>query len=209
MFTGLIEKTGRLKAKKLIKNMYEITIDIDLIWDDIVLGESIAVDGVCLTVTKFTKNSFSADISLPTLKDTTFEIMKLGNKVNLERSLKIGDRLGGHLVQGHVDGVGRVISSFIEKNNLILKISAEKRLNELICLKSSIAVNGVSLTVQEKCSDSFGLVIIPHSAKITNLPILKTGVTVNIEIDVLAKYVKNFLNDNKDKDLKSKILNFL
>ncbi|MCF7790892.1 MAG: riboflavin synthase [Victivallales bacterium] len=209
MFTGLIEKQGVLRSKIFKKNMYEITFTVKQNWQDLEIGESIAVDGVCLTAKKFDADSFVADISLPTLKDTTLSKLKNGSKVNLERSLKVGGRLGGHIVQGHVDGTGRILSVRTHDNNITVKIAPNRKLLELIILKASIAVNGVSLTVQDKQADSFSVVIIPHSAENTNLPALKTGDSVNIEIDVLAKYVKHFLNSGRQENsLKSLVQAF-
>jgi riboflavin synthase len=198
MFTGLIEKQGILKRKITQKNMYKLTFYVDKMWKDLELGESIAVNGVCLTVTEFTSSSFTTDISLPTLRDSSMYYLNNGMEVNLERSLQLGDRLGGHIVQGHVDGVGKVISSTKKDTNLIIKIAVDYKLHKLIARKASIAVDGVSLTVQDVASDSFTIVIIPHSVKCTNLLQLKIGDKVNIEIDVLAKYVEHFLGSQKE-----------
>ena len=194
MFTGLIEKKGRIKARTIKNNMCRITFDVDGLWNDLVLGESIAVNGVCLTVADFTANSFSADISLPTMKDTTLAGYSLRRELNFERSMKLGGRLGGHIVQGHVDGVGKIISFTKRNDNLIIKISTEYKLHKLIAPKASITVDGVSLTIQDLESRCFTIVIIPHSAEHTNLHMLRVGEKVNIEIDVLAKYVKHFLS---------------
>jgi riboflavin synthase len=192
MFTGLIEKQGILKSKIAKKNMYKLSFQIHGIWNNLVLGESIAVNGVCLTVTEITHDSFSADISLPTLRDSTMNNLNVGESLNLERSLQVGERLGGHIVQGHVDGTGKIISCTKKDDNLIIKVSVEHKLHKLIAPKASIAVNGVSLTIQDLSSNSFTIVIIPHSARNTNLQLLKGGCKVNIEIDVLAKYVHHF-----------------
>jgi riboflavin synthase len=196
MYTGLIEKQGTLKSRIPKKNMYRITINVDDIWNDLTLGESIAVNGVCVTVTEFTANSFSADISMITLRDTTMKDLKPGTNVNLERCIQVGERFGGHIVQGHVDGTGKIISCINRDDNLIIRISVEYKMHKLITPKASIAVDGVSLTVQDLDSNTFTIVIIPHSAKNTNLQLLKTGCKVNIEIDVLAKYVYHFASKN-------------
>ena len=192
MFTGLIEKQGILKSKVAKRNMSLLTFRVNEIWNDLVLGESIAVNGVCLTVIEILSDSFSADISLPTLRDSTMKNLKVGECINLERSLQVGERLGGHIVQGHVDGIGKIISCVKKDDNIILMISVEHKLHKLIAPKASITVDGISLTVQDLSSSSFTIVIIPHSAKNTNLQLMKVGKQVNIEIDVLAKYVYHF-----------------
>ena len=193
--------------------MYKLTFEVDDNWKDLTLGESIAVNGVCLTVTEFSNTTFSADVSIPTLKDSTLGSLSINREVNLERSLKLSDRLGGHIVQGHVDGTGRVISVVKKDDNLIIKIHVEKMIHELVALKASIAVDGVSLTVQDVGIDDFKIVIIPHSCEKTILEKLRVGDAVNIEADLFAKYAKHFLkqdvSDKSDKDLKAKLSNFL
>lgn len=209
MFTGIIENRGTLKNKVASRNMYKLIFDLENTWDDITLGESIAVNGVCLTVTEFSNRSFSADVSIPTLQDTTLSKLSINSIVNLERSLRLGDRFGGHIVQGHVDGVGRVVSSIKKDDNLIIKITAGRKLLDLIILKASIAIDGVSLTVQGVDLNDFTLVIIPHSAKKTTLEKLRIGSEINIEVDMFAKYSKYFLTQynetDKDIDLRKKI----
>ena len=121
MYTGLIEKQGILKNRRHKRNMHKITVYVEDIWGDLTLGESIAINGICVTITEFSADSFSADISIATLQDTTLKNLKLGTSVNLERCVQLGGRLGGHFVQGHVDNVGKVISITKKGDNLIIK----------------------------------------------------------------------------------------
>ena len=183
---------GGLKSRVFREDICKTTIAVPDIWKDLALGESIAVNGVCLTVTGFTTDSFFADISIITLQDTTIKSLKIGANLNLERCMKVGERFGGHIVQGHVDGVGKIISTIKKGANLLIKISTEQKLQKLIANKASIAIDGVSLTVQQLGHRSFTVLIVPHSAKNTDLSSLRVGDIVNIEIDVLAKYVHHF-----------------
>lgn len=194
MFTGLIEKTGKLTARRNKgSDMAVVTLSVSDMWQDVVLGESIAVNGVCLTVTQIGKESFNADVSLPTLEATTLGRLAIGAPVNLERALRVGDRLGGHMVQGHVDGVGTIQKITVETNNVFLTVAAPYEILSKLILKGSIAIDGISLTIQALEERSFTAVIIPHTFKHTNLSFAKTYDCVNLEGDIISKYVERHL----------------
>ena len=189
MFTGIVEEVGivsgiegsllRLRARRVLDGMR--------------LGESIAVDGVCLTVVSQDEGEFCVELSPETLRRTTFGDLAAGRGVNLERPLAVGDRLGGHIVQGHVDATGRVVSCKPEGDFLILRVSCPKRLMPYVVEKGFIAVDGISLTVVQKSAASFTVSLIPFTLAGTALKDKVTGGRVNLEIDVLAKYVESLL----------------
>jgi len=190
MFTGIIEKVGKLKYKKTKAGMHELGFSVESLWPDITVGESIAINGVCLTITKKTYDTFFTDVSGPTLKSTNLGKLTIGSSVNLERALKVGDRLGGHFVQGHVDGVGSIRDMSKKNDNIFLYISARKDIMNHLIDKGSIAVNGVSLTIQELYDDSFSVVIIPYTWKYTTFANVRVHDTMNIEVDLIGKYVQ-------------------
>ncbi len=194
MFTGIIESLGTVK--KISKT--QITINAKL--DDIKIGDSICVSGVCLTVSTLyplpsTLYLLTFDISEETFKKTNLGELKIGSIVNLERALKSDGRLGGHFVTGHIDAVGKIISQF--PNFQIWKFGNPENLSKYIVEKGSVAVDGISLTVVEKKTNSFSVAIIPHTLKNTTLGIKKVGDTVNIETDILAKYILQQKEKNK------------
>ncbi len=192
MFTGLIQSVGtiHLHGKGVLIESHSSFLPL-------VLGESISVDGVCLTVSGLRDNSFFADISEETLKRTTLgEKSKKQGFVNLEKALRLSDRLGGHLVSGHVDGVGKVVNLKSLSNSWDLEIAWEESIfSKYICDKASIAINGVSLTVSEKKQkgDVFKIAVIPHTWSNTSLQYLKEGEIVNLEADLMAKYAESLL----------------
>lgn len=201
MFTGLIEEIGKIKTIKSIPGGKQITIAAEKIMDDLKIDDSVCCSGVCLTVTGFTKNSFTVDAVGATLTKSTFASIHEQEWINLERSVRLNDRLGGHLVQGHVNGVGSI--GDIEKpgDNYMLKISVPSSLSKYIVDEGSIAIDGISLTIAKIEESIITLSIIPHTWANTNLNIKKTGDKVNIETDVIAKYVeKLFYYNNKNKD---------
>lgn len=206
MFTGIIEKVGVVERYETRGSMHRLTIQCDTLWDDIVIGESIAVNGVCLTVVSCEGNSFSVDVSLPTIQDTNFKILKQGKNVNLERALPVNGRLGGHIVQGHVDGVGTIIKYDKKNENLYLHIKASIHIIRRLIHKGSVAIDGVSLTIQELFNESFTLVIIPHSVGQTIISSYAVSDMVNIEIDVLSKYVERYLDNQAHKALSEEYL---
>ncbi len=198
MFTGIIEKMGTVVEKSLNR----ITIETE--WKDLKVGESISVNGVCLTVAQsqnFTPSgSFTADLSPETLNSTTLGSLKIGGKVNLERALKLGERLGGHLISGHVDGLGKVKTIIREKGGKLFQITTSPEILKYIVSKGSIGVDGISLTVVQVIdSRGFSVSIIPHTEKVTTFGLLKVNDSVNIEVDMLAKYVENLINKKNEK----------
>lgn len=195
MFTGIIEEIGIVKEfSKSGKNAL-IVVECKKILEEVKIGDSIAIDGVCQTVVKFDKNSFSVQVSSETLNVTTFLRLKSGDKVNLERALTLSTRLGGHIVSGHVDGLGKIKSSRTVGSEFYnLKIEIEKELTKYIVKKGSITINGISLTVADITSNEVSIAVIPQTFENTNLKSLKSGDYVNIEVDILAKYVEKLLS---------------
>lgn len=187
MFTGIIEETGALKSF----DGGRIEISCAKILSDIKIGDSICTSGICLTVTGFGENFFTADVMPETVRRTSLET---GGVVNLERALKVGDRLGGHIVSGHIDGVGKILSIRADGNAVFINVSAENNLLRQIASKGSVALDGISLTVVDATADSFSVSMIPHTRAVTNFKTKRVGSLVNIETDVLAKYVERLLN---------------
>ena len=190
MFTGIIEETGTL-----IKiGGGNITIECRKILEDMKIGDSISTNGICLTVTKFDNKSFSADVMPETIRRTSLENLKSGDVINLERALRLCDRLGGHIISGHIDGVGTIKSMKPEGNAIIVTIKTEKDLLRYIAAKGSIALDGMSLTVVNANDIDFSVSLIPHTRDVTNFKYKKIGSPVNIEIDVLARYIERLMN---------------
>lgn len=201
MFTGIIEEVGRLRSL----DGGRIEIACEKILEDIKIGDSIATNGVCLTVVDFGENFFAADVMPETLRRITLA----DKNFNLERALKLGDRLGGHIVSGHIDGVGKILSIRPEGNALLIDVAAESSLLKQIAAKGSVALDGISLTVVAAGAENFSVSLIPHTREVTNFKFKRVGSLVNIETDILAKYVdrvmtfkpspvidKNFLMEN-------------
>ena len=195
MFTGIIQAQGNIKEIRSSNNGAVFALNsnsLDL--SDVSIGDSIAVNGVCLTVTQLDNNSFSADVSQETLNCTTFSQLKKGQNINLEKSLRLDQGIDGHLVSGHVDGVGKVASITIEGESTRMKIQVDDNLVKYIAKKSSICINGVSLTVNEIDGNVFSVNIIPHTFSVTTLDELKVNSQVNIEIDIIARHIEQLLN---------------
>ncbi len=207
MFTGIVEEIGIVKSLEFKANGAKIVIGCQKVIEDVKIGDSIAIDGVCQTVIAFNSSEFSAEISDETLKVTTLGNLKSGNTVNLERALTLSSRLGGHIVSGHVDCMGKFIN--IEKlsdfYNLQFEISEEQE--KYVVYKGSITINGVSLTVANIEDNIVSVAIIPHTYNNTSLKDLKLGQDVNIETDILGKYVEKFLSAKDNK--KGISMNFL
>lgn len=186
MFTGIVEEIGKIKSfdgKKLV-------VECKKVLENTQLGDSIAIDGCCQTVVNITSNTFSADVSTETLRIT--KGFKAGELVNLERALTPQTRMGGHIVQGHIDGVAKYLGD--------MRFEVSKELDKYIVYKGSITVNGISLTVSKNEGNTFCIAIIPHTLENTNLKTLKTGDLVNIETDIVGRYVEKFLS-TKDNNL--------
>ncbi len=192
MFTGIVTALGTVRAVTALGAGSDMRLTIEAPWPDaasIPIGASIGCSGCCLTAVEVGPDWFAADASAETLSRTTLGRWRPGTRVNLERSLCLGDELGGHLVSGHVDGVGEVLSSTAEHGSTRWTFRVPPALARFIAVKGSIAVNGVSLTVNEVSDDTFGVNIIPHTASVTSFGSLRPGDAVNLEIDMLARYV--------------------
>lgn len=193
MFTGIIEELGTVTHIKTVKDSQELKINCNKILSDISLGDSIAINGVCLTVTTFDDKCFCVDVMPETYKSTSLSRLKTNVKVNLERALAVGGRLGGHFVSGHVDGVGEITSITKNNNAWNYGIRLDKELLKYCLLKGSIAVDGTSLTIFEIGDDFVGISLIPHTVTNSILGQKKVGDIVNIECDMLGKYAINLL----------------
>ncbi len=189
MFTGIVEEVGRIMQVEPSK----LTIDASLVTDGLNLGDSVCINGACLTVVSFAGQAFSVELSPETLRRTALGGLRAGGVVNLERALSADGRLGGHIVQGHADGTGRVTSLRPEEDCVIVRVRAPKRLMPYIVEKGFIAIDGISLTVVKKGSSSFTLSVIPYTLRNTNLEAIQVGDRVNLEVDILAKYVESLL----------------
>ena len=189
MFTGIVEEVGVVSS--LEGSL--LCLRAETVLEGMRLGDSIALDGVCLTVVRLDEGGFCIELSPETLRRTTFGGLKAGDPVNLERPLAVSDRLGGHIVQGHVDATGRVVSCKPEGDCFILRLSCPKRLMPYVVEKGFIAVDGVSLTVVKKSATTFTVSIIPYTLANTVLKDKITGGRVNLETDVVAKYVESLL----------------
>ncbi len=189
MFTGIVEEVGAVTQI----NERGMTVQGSTVMGDLKLGDSVSVNGACLTVVSQTAKEFSVDLSPETMRRTSLGDLNAGSRVNLERALAVGDRLGGHIVQGHVDGTGRVMSTRVDGDSIIFRIRAPKRLMPYVVEKGFIAVDGISLTVVKRGASSFTLAVIPYTLHNTNLELLLIGDRVNLEADILAKYVENLL----------------
>ena len=195
MFTGIVEELG--KIQNIASN--RLAVECGTVLEGTKLGDSIAVNGVCLTVTGLSSNSFTADVSYETLRVTSLNELKSGSSVNLERAMPANGRFGGHIVSGHIDGLGKIIN--IQKNNEFydIKIELEDKEAKYAVKKGSITIDGISLTIAEISKNIISLAIIPHTFENTNLKTLKIGNFVNIETDIMAKYVEKFLSSSDNK----------
>ena len=193
MFTGIIEEIGIIQ--KIIKGEKSsvISIKASKILEETIPGDSICVNGVCLTVTKMTKDTFEADVMAETLRKSNIGKLSIGSKVNLERALKLEGRFGGHIVSGHIDGVGEIISLIKEDNATWVTVKTSKDILKYIVMKGSIAIDGISLTVAYIDNEVFKVSIIPHTGGETTLLHKKNGETVNLECDVIGKYIEKFM----------------
>lgn len=191
MFTGLVQAIGKIRGKR--PGDGGVVFEIGCPFDALVLGESIATDGTCLTVTRDIGGGFEAHASTETLAKTTIGRLEIGDEVHLERALQASDRLGGHLVSGHVDGVGALASKKPDGENLILTFRVPETLAPFIAPKGSITIDGVSLTVNGVRGTEFDVMIVPFTQKETKLGRIPTGGEVNLEVDILAKYVARLL----------------
>lgn len=195
MFTGIIESKGIISSLETRSGDVRLTIDTQsLPMDDVKLGDSIAVSGICLTVVDLGKQSFSADVSRETLETTRLSKLKVGDAVNLEKALQLQDRLGGHLVSGHVDGLGQLLQTQSDARSVRMRFALPKELARYVAPKGSITVDGISLTVNTVTADWFEVNIVPHTLSRTTLINLSTGDSVNLEVDVIARYLERLIS---------------
>lgn len=210
MFTGIIEEVGEVYSINKGTKSCSLTIKAKKIMQDIKLGDSICTNGVCLTVTSFNNNYFTLDVTPETIFRTNLNKLSVGDFVNLERALSLTSRLGGHIVLGHVDGVGVIESIKREENGLFIEIKAPSNILKYTVEKGSIAIDGISLTISSLSEHSFTVCVIPHTKEETTLIYKKVGHSVNLECDIMGKYIEKFLlkEDREQKDSKVD-LNFL
>jgi riboflavin synthase len=194
MFTGIVETEGIITRVEREAGGAKLQIYAPDFGRDMGLGDSIAVDGVCLTVSQFQRGAFVADVSEETLGRTTLGNLRQGVKVNLERALRLSDRLGGHIVTGHVDGLGRLLLRHNAGNSTIYQFQIPPALMEYVVAKGSIAIDGISLTVAQIRGESIAASVVPHTEATTTLKDKAIGTPVNIEVDMMAKYVKRFVD---------------
>jgi riboflavin synthase len=192
VFTGIIEELGVIQELRIAAEGAKIALAAKQILAGLKIGDSVSVNGVCLTATQVYSTSFLCDVSAETLRLSSFKLSKPGAKVNLERSLMVGDRLGGHFVLGHVDGIGTLVSKTASGEGFVLTFSYPEELSRYLVYKGSIAINGISLTIAALEKSVFSVAVIPHTFEMTNLRELKAGDPVNIEVDVLGRYFERF-----------------
>ena len=203
MFTGIIEEVGKLKNF----DGGRIEVNCDKVLSDVSIGDSISVNGICLTVTNFGKDFFTADVMPETVRRTSLGEVAVGGALNLERAMKVDDRFGGHIVSGHIDAVGKILTIRIEGNAVFIDVAAPSNILRQIAAKGSVALDGISLTVVDATSEKFCVSMIPHTLSVTNFKFKHVGSLVNIETDILAKYIDRLLHfKNAPMELTREIL---
>ena len=193
MFTGIVEELGEVTAVEKLDDASRFRLRGPVVTEGAKHGDSIAVNGVCLTVVDLGEHEFTADVMAETLNRSSLGALETGSRVNLERPMALGGRLGGHIVQGHVDGTGRILGREVSEHWEIVKISLPEELTRYVVEKGSITVDGVSLTVVEAGTDYFTISLIPTTLDLTTLGLKQAGDPVNLEVDVIAKYVERLL----------------
>jgi riboflavin synthase len=206
VFAGIVEEMGAVKSLEKAPASTRLAILAKAVMDDLPIGASISVNGACLTVVKRDDKEFAVDLSPETMGVTTLGKLSTGSPVNLERAMKLNERIGGHLVAGHVDGVGTIRERHQEGNGTVIVIEAPPDVLRYCISKGSIAVDGVSLTLNEVSGRSFSATIIPHTARVTTLGIKQAGETVNLESDLIGKYVERLLQERGHLPPKSEIV---
>lgn len=202
MFTGIIEEIGTVKSVTRGAKSFTLAVEAKTVLEDTLIGDSIATNGVCLTVTDMHNGTFMADVMPETVNRTSLSQLQKGSKVNLERALTLQKRLGGHIVSGHVDGTGRIARRYNDDNALWLWIECEPSIMRYIVEKGSITIQGISLTVAKVQTGSFAVSLIPHTQEATTLHSAKVGDIVNLENDVIAKYVERLMKGDSAEDSK-------
>ncbi len=193
MFTGIIEEVGSIAGIAKGQRSIQLTIMADKVLAGSHIGDSIAVNGVCLTVVSFGKGRFTADVMPESMIKTNMGLLKIGDRVNLERALTLSSRLGGHIVSGHIDGTGKIIDMVKDDNATRVTIKSTEKVMKYIVAEGSVALDGVSLTVARLGKDDFTVSLIPHTSQVTTLLDKKVGSVINIENDVIGKYVERLL----------------
>jgi len=193
VFTGIVQDVGRIVRSSPVASGRRVTVGTTLETATFELGESVAVNGVCLTVASVGEGTFDADVSSETLRRSALGELRPGSAVNLERALRLVDRLGGHFVLGHVDGTARLVKNALDGEFRVLRFEAAAPLLRYVVEKGSVAVDGISLTVASLGAEGFSVAVIPHTLERTNLPGRKLGDRVNLEVDILGKYVERLL----------------
>ncbi len=196
MFTGIIEEVGVVKKIDRKPGMARLTVEANTVVEDIKVGDSVACNGVCLTVVELNHHSISFDIMSQTLERTNLGKGKVGEKINLERSLRAGDRLSGHILSGHIDGMGTLVMKWFDGGNLVLRIATSVDIMRYLVPEGAIACDGISLTIVDLAKDYFTVHIIPHTLTMTNLRFKQIGAMLNLEVDLIGKYVYKYLAQN-------------
>ena len=203
MFTGLVEETGIINSTTSIGGGKRLSIKANKIFDDLKIDDSVSINGVCLTAVSVRGNIFEVEAVEETIRKTTIGKLGKGSKVNLERALKLSNRLGGHIVQGHIDCLGIINSIIPEQTGVLIWIKYPEQYNKYVVQMGSICINGVSLTIAEKADNLFKVSIIPHTFKVTALNYLKVGDEVNLEFDIIGKYIENLVNPYQNLSVKN------
>ncbi len=198
MFTGLVEEVGLITQKKVIPDGLSITIKAQKILDDLKINDSVSCSGICLTVVDMDNNMFSVQLVQETLKLTNAKFWEEETTINLERSMLPTTRIGGHFVQGHIDNTVKIKKIIPNENSAIWHFSIPKDLHQYIVHKGSICLDGISLTIAEKTNSYFAVALIPHTLGVTTWNNKKVGDIINVEVDIMAKYIKSFLGDNRE-----------
>lgn len=206
MFTGLVAELGTVQRLARQGNSYHLTVGAKKVLENLKIGDSVAVNGACLTVVRMDDSGFTADVMPETVRLTNIGSLQPGSRVNLERTLRLCDGLDGHIVSGHVEGLGTIYEQRPEGIAVVVTISTPPELLKYIIKKGSIAIDGISLTVTEVTDTSFSVSLIPHTAKETTLGLKKVGDSVNLETDILGKYVERMLTWNQKQEDKKDTL---
>ncbi|MEW5819445.1 MAG: riboflavin synthase [Cyanobacteriota bacterium] len=201
MFTGIIEEIGKINKIEPVTNGIKLTVIANIVLQGLKLGDSISINGACQTVISFSDSYFTVEVSPETLNVTTFKYLKLGDNVNLERALKLSDRLGGHLVNGHVDSVGELIDIKNDGFSKIISFKAPEEVAKYLVYKGSVCIDGISLTIADLKLNGkeFSVAVIPHTLQNTTLLSKKSGQKVNLEVDIIAKYVEKLLKNSNNE----------
>lgn len=208
MFTGIIEEIGTVNSIKKGVKSCTLFINANIIFDDLKIGDSVAVNGMCTTVVTINNGVFSVDIMAESLRKTSLGSLQKGDKVNLERAMSASSRFGGHIVSGHVDGVGHIRSFVKEDNAIWVTIGASDDILRYVVKKGSITIDGISLTVATLYKDAFAVSIIPHTAKETTLLTKHVGDKVNLECDIIGKYIEKFVSPKSETNLEELLKNW-